>query len=78
MLGTHAVGATAADVSTAGRWTVFRTGRTIRGVWSKTGLVYKLAVAASAPVGLSIEGTRVVWAENGRRGSRVLALTLVR
>jgi Tol biopolymer transport system component len=47
------------------RWAVFQTGRrTIRALDLRTLGVKTLAVAAQTPVGLSVSGRRVAWAEN--------------
>jgi len=55
---------------------VFRVGRSIRAIDLSTKHVRKLAKAASAPIGLSIAGKRVAWAENvGGRG-RIRAVDL--
>jgi hypothetical protein len=62
----------------SGRWVVFRTGRTIRLVDSQTLAASVLAVAPVRPIGLSVSGRRVAWAENLRARSRIRALTLPR
>ena len=54
----------AAPISAAGRYVVFATGRTIRALDVSTRRVGVGATAAAAPIGLSVEGTRVAWAEN--------------
>jgi hypothetical protein len=57
------------DVSVAGSKIVLLTGRTIRLVDASTGKTFVVAKAAAAPIGLSIEGRRIAWAENiGGRG----------
>ena len=65
---------TAPELSAAGRRVVFHAGRTI---WLTSGRrLRRLAVAEAAPIGLSIEGRRVAWAENvGGRG-RIRAVSL--
>jgi hypothetical protein len=56
----------------------FAVGRTIR-LWDADGDVAVLATAAAKPIGLSIEGRRVAWAENvtigGTLRGRVRAIT---
>jgi hypothetical protein len=55
---------------------VFRVGRSIRTVNIDTKQVAAVATAAATPVGLSVAGDRVAWAENvGGRG-RIRAITL--
>ena len=70
-----AVPATVRNVSAAGRTVVFATGRLIRRQDARTGAVTTLATARRTPVGLTIEGRRVVWAENGRGAARIRAVT---
>src|SRR5579862_7370883 len=67
---------TSPELSTNGKLIVFRVGRSIRELDTTTGAVHTLATAAATPIGLSIEGTRVAWAENlGGRG-RIRAVTV--
>ena len=55
---------------------VFRVGRSIRAAELSTGKVQAVAKASSTPLGLSVAGSRVAWAENvGGRG-RIRAVTL--
>ena len=55
---------------------VFRVGRSIRTVNIDTNQVAAVATAAATPVGLSVAGDRVAWAENvGGRG-RIRAITI--
>jgi hypothetical protein len=61
-----------------GRWVVYRTNRTIRGLNAFGSGVSRLTVASSEPVGLSVSGRRVAWAERGRSVWRIRALTLPR
>jgi WD40 repeat protein len=64
----------APELSAAGRNVVFRTGRTI---WlSGPHGLRRLALADATPVGLSIEGRRVAWAENVRGRGRIRAAFL--
>ena len=70
-----AVPASVRNVSAAGRNVVFAAGRVIRRLDARTGAVTALATARRTPVGLTIEGRRVVWAENGRGGARIRAFT---
>jgi hypothetical protein len=53
---------------------VFHVGRSIRAVEIHTGRVKTLITAAAPPIGLSIEGTRLAWAENLTHGARIRAL----
>lgn len=65
---------TAPSLSATDRTIVFRVGRSIRSVTAATSRLRLLARAASTPIGLSIEGRRVAWAENLRSGARIRAL----
>jgi hypothetical protein len=63
-------------IAVGDRTIVFRVGRSIRTVDVRTKQVDKIATAAATPIGLSIAGSRVAWAENvGERG-RIRAVTL--
>jgi Tol biopolymer transport system component len=62
-------------LSAAGRNVVFATGHAIRRLDARTGVVSTLATAGRTPVGLTIEGRRVVWAENVRGLARIRAVT---
>jgi hypothetical protein len=63
------------SISAAGRNVVFATGRVIRRLDARTGAVTALATARRTPVGLTIEGRRVVWAENHSGAARIRAVT---
>jgi Tol biopolymer transport system component len=64
-------------MSIAGRTLVFSVGRTIHLLDAATGRMSPIAKAASTPIGLSIEGKRVAWAENLRSGrARIRAVIL--
>jgi hypothetical protein len=65
-----------ADLSAVDRTIVFRVGRSIRAVDVATSKIRTLTKAAADPVGLSVEGLRVVWAENLKGSSRIRALHL--
>ena len=67
---------TAPALSASNRLVVFRVGRSIRAVDAVTHRVRKLATAAATPIGLSIEGRRVAWAENVHGRGRIRALHL--
>jgi hypothetical protein len=68
--------ATMAALSASDRFVVFRVGRSIRAVDVAARRVETLATAAATPIGLSIEGTRVAWAENLHGRGRIRALHL--
>ena len=59
---------------------VYRVGLSIRAISAATGASSVLASAKAEPVGLSIEGTRVAWAENlireGTTRGRIQAIDL--
>ena len=62
------------NLSAAGRSVVFASGRVIHRLDARTGAVTTLATARRTPVGLTIEGRRVAWAENGRGTARIRAV----
>jgi hypothetical protein len=68
----------ASSLSLAGERVVFRTGKTIRLVDAQSGRTSILATAAAIPIGLSIEGARVAWAEDARGRARIRAIALGR
>ena len=68
----------ASSLSIAGERIIFRTGRTIHLFDIRSGRTSLVATAASTPIGLSIEGTRLAWAENTRKGGRIRVVTLRR
>jgi hypothetical protein len=77
--GSVPVSSKATSQITAGdRWIVYRVGRSIRGVDTATGKVHVLAHAAADPVGLSLDGSRLAWAENLGGWARIRALYLTR
>jgi Tol biopolymer transport system component len=61
-------------LSAAGRSVVFAAGHAIRRLDARTGVVSTLATGRRTPVGLTIEGRRVVWAENTRGVARIQAV----
>ena len=58
----------------AGTLVVGRSGRQIWLYDIASGRAQRIATAASTPIGLSIEGTTVAWAENVRSGGRIRAV----
>jgi hypothetical protein len=54
----------------------FRVGRSIRAVGVTSHKVMELARAASTPIGLSLEGSRLAWAENVKGRGRIQALSV--
>lgn len=73
---TPVAAATAPELTTSDKFIVFHVGRSIRSIDIATGQIHVLATAASAPIGLSLEGARLAWAENLQHGGRVRALYL--
>jgi dipeptidyl aminopeptidase/acylaminoacyl peptidase len=71
-----AVSSRVLNLSAAGRTVVFARGLVIHRMDARTGAVTTLATARWSPVGLTIEGRRVVWAENGRGTARIRAVTI--
>jgi hypothetical protein len=67
---------TSPDLSATDRLAVFHVGRSIRTVAPGSAKPRMLVRAAANPVGLSIEGRRVAWAENLKSTARIRALTL--
>ena len=67
---------TSPELSASSRAIIFRIGTTVRVVDVKTKKIRTVARAAAAPIGLSIEGTRVAWAENLNGKGRIRALTV--
>jgi hypothetical protein len=70
---------TASALSLSGRTVVFRSGLTIYALDTSSGRVTAVAHAGRQPLGLTIEGRRVAWAENypvGHRESRGRVKTL--
>jgi hypothetical protein len=69
---------TAPHLSASDRLVVFRVGRLIEAIDLVSRRTHELAKAAATPVGLSLEGTRVAWAENLKGHGRIRALQLGR
>ncbi len=65
---------TSVELSTSDQLIVFRVGRSIRAVSVDSHGVRVLARAAAPPIGMSIEGSRVAWAENVKGRGRIRAL----
>ncbi len=63
-LGSLAAPGTAPSLSAFGELVVFRSGRNVRLLDAAAGTARLLARAAATPIGLSIEGGRVAWAES--------------
>lgn len=55
---------------------VYRVGRSIRSVDVASHSLKTLARAAATPIGLSLEGSRLAWAENLKHAARIRTLTL--
>jgi hypothetical protein len=67
---------TAPALSVGDKTIVFRVGRSIRAANLGTGKVHTVAKALSTPIGLSVAGSRVAWAENVDGHGRIRAVTL--
>ena len=65
---------TSPELTVSDRLVVFHVGRSIRAVEIATGQIRALVRAAAPPIGLSIEGSRLAWAENLKHGARIRAL----
>ncbi|MHB8469664.1 MAG: hypothetical protein ACYDCH_07915 [Gaiellaceae bacterium] len=62
---------TSPELSTSDRLIVFHVARSIRVVDVRTRAVKAVAQAASIPIGLSIQGDRIAWAENVKGRGRI-------
>jgi hypothetical protein len=62
------------ELGLSDRLAVFRVGRSIRAVELDANRVRTLATAATDPIGLSVEGGRVAWAENPKGHGRIRAV----
>jgi hypothetical protein len=62
---------TSPELSAGATLIVFHVGRSIRSVDVTSNRVRTLARAASTPIGLSVEGDRVAWAENVKGRGRI-------
>jgi hypothetical protein len=65
-------------VGISGRWLVFHVDRTISGLDLTSSKRTTFAVAGTSPIGLSLSGNRLAWAENPRGHGRIVAVTLPR
>ena len=66
--------ATALHLTASDRLIVFRVGPSLRAVSTSTHRTQVLATAAATPIGLSLEGSRLAWAENLGGTARIRAL----
>jgi hypothetical protein len=64
------------EVSTNDRVAVYRIGRNLHSVDLATTRDTLIGRTAAAPIGLSLEGNRLAWAENVKSGGRIRALYL--
>src|SRR4051794_37827423 len=67
---------TSPSLSATDRVAIFHVGRSIRSVAPGSAKARTLIRAAAEPIGLSIEGRRIAWAENQKSTARIRALTL--
>jgi hypothetical protein len=65
---------TSPELSVGGQLIVFRVGDSIRSVDINSHAVRTLTKASATPIGLSIQGSRVAWAENVKGRGRIRAL----
>jgi hypothetical protein len=66
----------AAQLTASDRVVVYRVGTLIEGIDLASHRAHELVRAASRPIGLSLEGTRLAWAENLEGTGRIRALDL--
>lgn len=67
---------TSAELSASSRAIVFHSGLSIRALYIRTHKAQTVAHATTPPIGLSIEGSRIAWAENVGGHGRIRALDL--
>lgn len=67
---------TSTELSANSRAIVFHSGRSIRVLYIRSRKVQTVARTATPPIGLSIEGARIAWAENVGGYGRIRALDL--
>ncbi|HET8895486.1 MAG TPA: hypothetical protein VFM96_15465 [Gaiellaceae bacterium] len=67
---------TSAELSASRRAIVFHSGRSVRVLYIRAHKAQTIAHATTPPIGLSIEGTRIAWAENVGGHGRIRALDL--
>ena len=70
------VGTPGRTLAASGGRLTFHIGRTIYVLGARRGRLRAVARASATPVGLSIVGRRIAWAENLRPGARIRAVTL--
>jgi hypothetical protein len=66
----------APQLAASDRLIVYRAGRVLRGISTRTGRDVKLATTALTTLGLSLARGRLIWAENHNRTGRLRALAL--
>lgn len=71
-LGSTPVYASATNLSVSGTRIVYRTGNVVRLLDARSGRSRILAITKSPPIGVSIAGDRIVWAEVGGGRSRIV------
>ena len=69
-------GGTSPELTATDRTIVYHVGRSIRGVDVATQQRAHARHAAADAVGLSLEGSRLAWAENLKTAARIRALTV--
>jgi len=65
---------TAPELAASNRLVVYRVGRVLRGIALPSGLVRTLVRATTPPVGFSLAGRSLAWAENRATGGRIHVL----
>jgi hypothetical protein len=66
----------APQLAASDRLIVYRAGRVLRGISTRTGRDVKLATTALTTLGLSLARGRLIWAENHNRTGRLRALAV--
>jgi hypothetical protein len=76
LVGATPVPGAAPELDGSGKTVILRVGKTIKALDTASGTVKTVATASATPIGLSIEGRVVAWAENVHHGGRVQTLKL--
>ena len=76
-LGSEQVSPEAApELAASGRAVVYRVGRILRAISVATGRIRTVARTAVTPLGFTLAGSRLAWAENGGATSRIRAVSV--
>ncbi|HEX9415571.1 MAG TPA: hypothetical protein VF895_02560 [Gaiellaceae bacterium] len=76
LTGATPVPGAAPELDASGRTVILRVGKTIKALDTASGSLKTVATASATPIGLSIEGRVVAWAENLHQGGRIRTMKL--